>query len=128
MNWMSSSPLMSGMLMSVMTRSYGPRGKSRSASKPPAASTTATSPSSALPDSSAVRTNERMLDESSTTRIFGTLLLVSLLLVVGGAGYDGALHRSRAVNAREPIGEVDEELRALLAEPERSVAATFVRF
>jgi hypothetical protein len=36
----SSRPLMFGMFTSVMTRSYGPRGSRRSASKPLAASTT----------------------------------------------------------------------------------------
>ena len=61
---------MSGMLMSVITGSYGPRGSSRSASKPLVASDTSASgtPSSA---SMVLRTNERVLAESSTTRILG---------------------------------------------------------
>ena len=46
MNDSNSSPLMSGMLTSVMTRSHEPRGKSRSAAKPLSASTTS---SGALP-------------------------------------------------------------------------------
>src|SRR4051812_36758727 len=66
MNEISSRPLMSGMLMSVTTRSHAPRGNRRSASNPLWASTTSSSPKAA-DDVSAALTKARMLAESSTS-------------------------------------------------------------
>src|ERR1041385_8084996 len=125
---MSSSPLMSGMLMSVMTRSYGPRGRRRSASKPPPASTTSTSPRALLPDSSAVRTNERMLNESSTTRIFGTVLpLVPFLLrFIRRAQHDRSFDALRVEDAHEPRHHIVPKGIALLRHSEGAVPASVV--
>ncbi len=60
---------MSAMLMSVMMRSYGPRGSSRMASKPLLASTTSHAPNPVVNASSSrmALTNARAAFESSTT-------------------------------------------------------------
>ena len=89
MNWMSSRPLMSPMLMSVTMRSYGPRGRRRIASKPLAASTTSMPPSGVANDSSSriARTSARVEAESSTT---------STLRIVG----DGTSHLARGKGGR----------------------------